>query len=191
VIHAVRVLGYADTIRVSTRAGVPEAVANEVLLDAQAVGHVSWSQFDDGGGWSLTEVGRREGERLLAEELDGAGASGRAVVEAVLADFGPLNEAVGSTCTRWQLHEMELAPEPVALPSILTDLGNAANGLADLERRLTIPLPRFAGYYERFTAALAQAVNDPAWVTGIDRDSAHRVWFELHEDLLATTSRSR
>ncbi len=48
-------------------------------------------------------------------------------------------------------------------------------------------LTRFGGYDRRFTAALRRARDgDAAWVDRTDVDSCHRVWFELHEDLLAT-----
>lgn len=43
----------------------------------------------------------------------------------------------------------------------------------------------------RFTAVLHHAADDSGWVTGTDRDSAHRVWFELHEDLIATLGLTR
>jgi hypothetical protein len=189
VLHAVRVLGYADTARIAERAGLPRAAAEELLLDAQAVGQVTWSGFADEGGWSLTEAGKAEGERLLAAELDTVGA--RAEVEAVLSDFGPLNDLVGAACTRWQLTELGIASPPARLEEVLADLSRAAGGLARLEDRLTTRLARFAGYHARFTAAARRARDDAGWVTATDRDSAHRVWFELHEDLLATLGHAR
>jgi hypothetical protein len=51
---------------------------------------------------------------------------------------------------------------------------------------------RFAGYRQRFTAALAgidegrhELVSSPT------RDSVHTIWFEFHEDLLRTLGRKR
>ncbi|WP_298328097.1 hypothetical protein [Haloactinopolyspora sp.] len=41
------------------------------------------------------------------------------------------------------------------------------------------------------STAVTRARTDPTWVTATDRESAHRVWFELHEDLLATLGRTR
>lgn len=188
VLHAVRVLGYADATRVGERAALPSA-AEDLLLDAQASGHVTWSRFDDVGGWSLTEAGRREGERLLADDLDRRGA--RAAVESVLVDFAPLNGLVQAACTRWQLSEPGVESGPDVLPDVLADLRHAAAHLAGLERRLVDRLPRFAGYRQRFAAAVDRAAQEPEWIAGIDRESAHRVWFELHEDLLATLGRPR
>lgn len=47
-------------------------------------------------------------------------------------------------------------------------------------------LPRFGGYTARLQYALENAALDAAWLTATDRDSFHRIWFELHEDLIAT-----
>ncbi len=191
VLHTVRILGYADTSRVSERANLPAATVNEALLDAQAAGNVTWSRFADDGGWSLTEAGKALGEKLLAEELTRTGA--RTVVESVMADFEPLNRQVTGACTQWQLAEMGVA-EPSAgtsLPETLGVLARAGEAWSALEAQLVRRLPRFHGYSTRFDRALERARTDRAWVTATDRESAHRVWFELHEDLLATLSRSR
>ena len=48
---------------------------------------------------------------------------------------------------------------------------------------MLIPLREADG---RCGAKAANLGDEPAWITGMDRDSCHRVWFELHEDLIAT-----
>lgn len=189
VLHGVRIVGYASIAQVAEHADLPVRSAEELLLDAQALGHVAWNHFADQGGWSLTEAGKAEGEHLLAEELANLGARG--AVEAVMRDFEPLNELVSAACTRWQLTEMGITQPPAALSGVLDDLTLAANELAGLEQRLIAHLSRFAGYHARFNTAVTRAATDTTWVTATDRDSAHRVWFELHEDLLATLGRSR
>ncbi|QOR70824.1 hypothetical protein IM660_00425 [Ruania alkalisoli] len=189
VLHTVRILGYAGNAAVSERAGIPPANVDEALLDAQAAGQVVWSQFENDGGWSLTEAGKTLGEVLLAEELDRAGA--RVEVEAVRTEFESLNRQVTSACTRWQLTEMGIGEQATSLAETVEELARAGKAWATLEKHLVLHLPRFAGYYERLSAALDRARTDPSWVTATDRESAHRVWFELHEDLLATLGRSR
>lgn len=189
VLHAVRTLGYATAARVAGRLGLAEVETTEHLLDAQARGWVAHSSFAGDGGWSLTEAGRREGERLLAAELDDAGA--RTAVEAVYRDFLPLNDVVGAACTAWQLTELGIGDQPVTLTAVITRLDEPARALSTLETRLTAHLARFAGYHRRFASALDRARTDPAWITGTDRDSCHRVWFELHEDLIATLGLTR
>ncbi|MHA7264517.1 transcriptional regulator [Arthrobacter sp. TMN-37] len=184
VLHAVRVLGYATTNRVTARTGLGAGLVGALLLEAKAAGQVTWTRFADQGGWSLTEAGKARGEHLLAAELDATGT--RPVVSGILDGFGPLNDLVAAACTRWQLTELGLAQPPADLGQVLPDLTRAADGLAGIEARLSAGLARFGGYHERFSAAVERARQETAWISGTDRDSAHRVWFELHEDLLAT-----
>lgn len=48
-------------------------------------------------------------------------------------------------------------------------------------------LARFAGYAERYNAAVARVVRgENRWVDGLGFDSCHVVWMQLHEDLLAS-----
>jgi hypothetical protein len=189
VLHAARTLGYATAARIAERVGLPEVETTEHLLDAQAHGWAAHSSFAGDGGWSLTEAGKQQGERLLATELDAAGA--RMAVEDVYQDFLPVNDVVGAACTAWQLAEMGIGEQPVTLTATITTLEEPAHVLAVLEARLTTHLARFAGYHQRFATALNQASTEPAWITGTDRDSCHRVWFELHEDLIATLDLTR
>ena len=73
----------------------------ERLLDREAIGWVSRSEFGGAGGWSLTERGRAEGERLLAEALDAVGA--RATVAAVQGRLLPQSARFQDAVTRWQM----------------------------------------------------------------------------------------
>ncbi|MGW2328188.1 transcriptional regulator [Streptomyces sp. NPDC001700] len=189
VLHAVRTMGYADTARAAARLNVHEDEARAHLLDAQAQDWITYSSFAGDGGWSLTESGKAHGERLLAAELEGTGA--RAAVEQVHQDFLPPNDAMAATCTAWQLAEMGINAQTVTLAQTLAALEGPATALAGLEGRLTAHLDRFSGYHQRFTEALTKARVEPAWITGTDRDSCHRVWFELHEDLIATLGMTR
>ncbi|WP_199423549.1 transcriptional regulator [Actinotalea solisilvae] len=189
VLHAVRTLGYASTARVAGRAGLRDDDVREHLLDAQARGWVSASSWAGDSGWSLTEAGRVRGEALLAAELDAVGARG--AVEDVHRDFLPLNEVVAEACTSWQLTELGIGGGGTSLPATVARLEAAAVDLARLEERLTARLARFAGYHARFARAVERAHAEPAWINGTDRDSCHRVWFELHEDLIATLGLTR
>ncbi|WP_431982990.1 hypothetical protein [Streptomyces qinglanensis] len=98
---------------------------------------------------------------------------------------------MATACTAWQLTDMGIATQPVTLAQTIAALEGPATALAGFESRLTNRLDRFSGYHQRFTEALAKAHVEPAWITGTDRDSCHRVWFELHEDLIATLGMTR
>ncbi len=189
VLHAVRTLGYADLVRIAARVRHPEDEVDEHLLNAQAHGWTTYTSYAGDGGWSLTEAGKNHGEELVAAELDAVGA--RAAVEAVHEDFLPLNHVVAAACTAWQLAELGIGTHHPTLSDTIRTLKGPAAALADIENRLTSHLERFAGYHQRFTAALSRAGAEAAWITGTDRDSCHRVWFELHEDLIATLGLTR
>ena len=182
VLHAVRLKGFASTASVAARFSLDTGQTREDLLDAQAHGRVSRSSFADLTGWSLTQTGYQHNEARLRDELDRTGAHG--TVTAVHEQFLPLNAQASQIFTAWQL-------SPGSHAGTSHQLADLANQLGDLERAVAEHLSRFAGYHDRFTAALARAAHDPAWMTGIEVDSCHKVWFELHEDLIATLGITR
>ncbi|MGW4471824.1 transcriptional regulator [Nonomuraea sp. NPDC004354] len=192
VLHAVRITGFADTPVIARRYGLDAAETKEMLYDAEARGWVQHSAFAGTGGWSLTERGRTENERLLAAELAGAGGGGE--VRDVYREFLPLNALLQRACTDWQIRPTDgdrLAGNDHSDPSwdarVLDDLAVVGRGLLPLSDRLGRVLARFRGYDARFASALARArAGEVAWVDRTDVDSCHRVWFELHEDLIAT-----
>ncbi|MFE7404701.1 transcriptional regulator [Isoptericola sp. NPDC057559] len=195
VLHAVRVRGAADDAAVADRAGLAPDVARELLLDLEALGCLTWSEFAGTGAWSLTERGRAEGERRLAAEL-AADPTGRAaaVVRAALPTFDPLNARLLQACTDWQLRpaaggRLDLNDHRDAAwdARVLDELGAVAAEARPLLAGLAAELDRFSGYAERLDDALAAArEGDGARVAGVGAASVHGVWMELHEDLLAT-----
>ncbi len=192
VLHAVRVLGFADTAAVARRFELDETRTGEHLLDAEANGWVTHSAFAGTAGWSLTDRGRRENELRLAAEL---ARTGRTEDVRVAYDaFLPLNGRVLQAVTDWQLRPApgnRLSPNDHTDPAwdhdVLAVLEAVHEDLAPLVGRLALVLTRFRGYDSRFGAALTRARSgERAWVNRTDVDSCHRVWFELHEDLVAT-----
>jgi hypothetical protein len=142
-------------------------------------------------GWMLTADGRATGERLLAAELDGAGA--RPAVVAAYLRFLAVNQPLLHACTDWQLRTVDGvarvndhadADHDAAVLARLVDLDDSAQPMvADLADALG----RFGGYGPRLSAALAKVQGgDADWFTRPTIDSYHTVWFELHENLLAT-----
>jgi len=185
-LHAMRLLGFADTEPVAERFGQDPHYVERLLIDAGAKGWALRSSFGGTRGWSLTVAGRTENERLLAADLDSAG--GYAVVTAVHAKFAPLNADVVAACSKLQLRWLSdgYQPNDGIDGQTLQTFAQAVASLSDLEVRLTAVLPRFSGYAKRLGQAVANAATEPAWLTATDRDSFHRIWFELHEDLIAT-----
>ncbi len=196
-LHSVRVKGFADTPALARRFDLDPAETLEALRDAEARGWVTKSGFADLEGWSLTEAGRAENERRLAAALAGVG--GADEVRAVYREFLPLNARLQKACTDWQLRPTpgdRLAvndhSDPAWDAGVLDELAAIDGALAPLADRLANVLLRFRGYDTRFHAALQRAqAGDGGWVDRTDIDSCHRVWFELHEDLIATLGLDR
>jgi hypothetical protein len=187
----------ATAAEIARRFPVDPAEAEELLLDHEASGHVRRVEFADLRGWSLTERGRTEDERLLAAEL--AAAAARDAVEESHASFVPLNSRFLETITRWQIHPTSWDAMAANDHSdwrwdeqVLGTLAGLSRRLRPIEERLTGSLARFGGYADRFAAALARVdQGERKWVDEPRIDSCHTVWFELHEDLLATLGLAR
>lgn len=197
VLHAVRLLGFADETGIADRAGAGHHETVESLHDAERRGWVEHTAFADLGGWSLTAEGRSENERQLAEERRDADPGHE--IDAVHRDFLPLNARLLRAVTDWQLRptaEDRLAPndhrDPAWDERVLAELTAVGAALTPLSGRLAGTLGRFAGYDDRFEAALRRArAGHHDWVDKTSIDSCHRVWFQLHEDLLATLGLDR
>ena len=197
-LHAVRLTGMADTAAVAERFSLDDASAEEDLLDAQAFGWVAWAEFAGTGGWSLTEAGRMENERQLAAELERV-EDGVAMLRKEYEQFLPMNERLLRACTDWQIRPGSTDPmaandhrDPQWDERVLEELIALGELLQSLSGRLASVLSRFRGYDARFAAALERvAAGDPFWVNGTGKDSCHTVWFELHEDLVATLGLER
>jgi hypothetical protein len=195
VLHSVRLNGFAGTAAIARRFDLPEASTAEKLKDAEARGWTTYSSFAGTSGWSLTEPGRAENERLLAAELGDR----KPAVRRVYDEFLPLNALLQQACTDWQLRPTPSDPlaandhtDPAWDSGVLHELTVIDRALVSLTGQLTAILPRFRGYDVRFSTALENARRgDTAWVDRSDVDSCHRVWFELHEDLLATLNVKR
>lgn len=148
------------------------------------------------GGWVLTARGREELAAGLAADLDARGA--RDAVSTVYDRFRAVNPVFLGLCTRWQLrpvgdgHEVNDhtdAGYDWEVIAALDELHPTTSAIcADLSRTLD----RFAGYGPRFDTALERVhLGGTEWFDSPRVDSYHSVWFELHENLLATLGLER
>ncbi len=197
VLHGVRLLGFASAAQVAERARLDQREVDEQLLDDQALGLVQRMTFGDVSGWCLTEAGRLADERRLADELAAAGC--RPIVVGAAREFAALNERFLRAMTDWQLRPQpwdELAPNDHTDhrwdDRVWETLHACGHRLDEMNDRLAGSLSRFEGYATRYAASLARGQQGAsAWLDDPGRDSCHRVWIELHEDLLSTLGLGR
>lgn len=194
VLHTLRCIGFAGEDRVASAALMDRAEARASLDGLLARGLVSHL---DGvfGGWGLTDQGRVvDGERVAAE-LDLSGS--RETVEQAYGVFLPLNPRLLQICHDWQLHGAGGAHLPNDHRDAEYDLG-VIERLVKLDRAaqpvlasLSDQLTRFGAYRTRLTAALDRVEAGEHDYLTESLDSYHTVWFQLHEDLLATLGIAR
>ena len=195
VLLALRLCSFAAADGVAGRCGVDHEVASRTLRECSESG---WAAHRDGrvSGWSLTTAGHRNGELLLSRELDASGA--RSAVESAYERFLGLNVELLAVCTDWQVVGSPGEPavndhtDPLHDAAVLHRLDHLHAAALPVTEDLRTALGRFAGYRSRLVAAHARVqAGEHDWITRPTIDSYHTVWFELHEDLLATLGRER
>jgi len=194
VLHGLRCIGVAGEERLARAIGLPGEKVTELLNRLARRGLV---EHDPGpfGGWSLTSGGRVTEDELTRSELEESGA--RAHIESCYRAFLELNPVVLRISHDWQMrrggstqvrNEHKDRDYDAAVLSSLTRIDEAAQRVcADLAVRLG----RFGVYGRRLSSALERALAGETAYVADNVDSYHTVWFQLHEDLLATLGISR
>ncbi len=188
-LHGLRLKGFAEAGAIASLVGLDEGV---VATELQKAADAGSTMFRDGRrtGWALKPEGRAVNEALLAAELDAVGA--REVVADAYQRFLALNGTMLEVCTRWQVKDTEAQilndhTDPDYDAAVIDQLGTLDDGVQPICADLEAVLARFAVYAPRFTDALAKVrAGDLDWFTKPIMESYHTVWFELHEDLLAS-----
>jgi hypothetical protein len=195
VLHGLRLKGFADAGVLARRTGAPVGLVEAALADAERDGLVA-HRSGQVAGWSLTSQGRSEVHKALADELDASGA--RAAVEGAYGRFLELNQPLLAACTRWQLREVDGREvvndhrDAVHDRTVVGELRAIDAAAQPIMSDLAAALPRFGWYGPRLASALEQLERGQIdWFTKPLIDSYHTVWFELHEDLLATLGLER
>ena len=190
VLLGLRLYGFAEADALSARLGI---AIDDVAKHLDAFERDGLVRHRPGamGGWTLTAAGRAEGEHRAAAELEASGT--RPVVEDAYRTFLEQNPALLQLCTDWQLrggpgdntpndHRDEAYDAEVIARLVEIDAA-----IQPVCARLAEALERFGGYGERLAHAVEQVqAGEKDWFTKPVIDSYHTVWFELHENLLAT-----
>lgn len=188
-LHGLRLKGFAETKVIADFLGASEEEVNAALEAASAK---EFTMYRDGArsGWMMTAEGRSENERLLSEELDALGQ--RETVQSCYERFLALNGRMLAVCTNWQVKDADAQvmndhSDPAYDASVISDLEEIDLAVQPICAELGQAIERYANYGPRFDFALDKLRGgDNDWFTKPIIESYHTVWFELHEDLLAT-----
>jgi hypothetical protein len=145
----------------------------------------------DGPALRLSPEGRERLEGLLADERSHVDT---AAVLVAYGEFRSLNAEFKALVTDWQLRDGQ--------PNTHEDAGYDTAVLArldDVHQRVTpaiaavaIQLPRLSRYSVKLQTALDNIhAGQTMWLARPLIDSYHTVWFELHEELILATGRTR
>jgi hypothetical protein len=179
-LHALRVKGAASAADLEAASGVAGAAARVEPLVAK--GLVSRAGEGKDAFLGLTEAGRERDAELVAAEVPDAVRA--AVGSEYDARFLPVNAEFKALCASWQSEgeSFELLEELLAVHERVDGFLAAA----------AAPVPRLGRYRERLAAALDRVQDgDGDALVGAVGPSYHNIWFELHEDLIASLGRSR
>jgi pyruvate, orthophosphate dikinase len=187
-LQVIRLKGRAtqEALEAALQADVEQAVFDQLM----AAGLLETTRF----GYRLTELGNSRVDELYAQERERAGP----VIDEVYESFIPINDEVKQIVTDWQMrpvggdltvndHSDPRHDERVIARLRRTD-ANVSTALAPL----TIALARFDVYLRRLRRALTLVCDgDHTMLAAPLTDSYHTVWFELHEELIILSGRSR
>ncbi|MGA3217566.1 MAG: pyruvate, phosphate dikinase [Acidimicrobiales bacterium] len=143
----------------------------------------------------LTETGKARGRQLLADDRQQWGAENAV---AALDAFVTLDVRVKETVTAWQLRDADGQVVPNDHSDAAYD-ASVLDRLTDLHEEVVewlaptvAGLGRLATYVTRLGRALDEVRHgDQRFVASARVDSYHTVWFELHEDLIRLSDRTR
>lgn len=189
---ALRLKGFGEVGDVATVHGLDRDEVGGVLAEMAERGKCMAREVDGVLKYILTPTGREEGQAALAAELDATGERER--VQGAYEQFLQLNGQMLQLCTDWQVRS-DQGDEQILNDHSDDDYDQEVMArLVDLDgelRKVLAPLraalSRYDGYPGRFQDALDRLLSgDLDYFTKPIIASYHTVWFELHEDLLAT-----
>ena len=195
VLHALRLKGFIAADAVAELTGLAEP---EVITHLETSRDAGTATYREGrlSGWSLTPAGRSHHAELIAAEV--ASAACQEGIDADYRNFLQVNQTLLGVCTDWQLRTVGGEQvindhnDPAHDKAVIGRLREVDDAVQPVCESLAEQLVRFAGYGPRLARAVANVENgDVDWFTKPLIDSYHTVWFELHEDLLATLAIER
>jgi len=196
VLHGLRLKGLAEEPAIERLTGLPRADVDTQLAKLEADGLVR-HRAGKVSGWSLTAAGRADHTEAITADVAAAGC--RREVKDLYEAFLLLNPTLLSVCTDWQVrppaggHQQANDHSDAGYDDdVVVRLGVVDAAVQPVCAQLGSLLDRCAHYGPRLTNARVRVERgERQWFTGAAVDSYHAVWFELHEDLLATLGITR
>lgn len=195
-LHGLRLKGFAPVTVLAPLAACEESYVTFLLAQLLDEGLV---QYREGAvtGWWLTPSGRRVDADMCAAEVAAAGAA--AGLSAAYERFLALNHPFLAVCTDWQMVSPPGRAQTVNAhddeeydAAVIARLGQLDDAVQPVCADVAALLPRLTTYSSRLAEARRRVeAGELDWFTAALIDSYHTVWFELHEDLLATLGLSR
>ncbi|TNM48132.1 MarR family transcriptional regulator [Nocardioides albidus] len=188
VLRVVELKGRVRATDVATPLDIAVDAADALLTDLEAAGLLTKA----GAGYRLADEGRARLAELLAAD---ASAVDQPSLAAAYDDFCVVNADLKTIVTAWQLRADGTPNDHTDAAydaGVLARLAELHQKVLPLVERLAAIAPRLARYPARLQHAQDRlAEGDTTWVARPILDSYHTVWFELHEDLIQLSGRTR
>ena len=142
-------------------------------------------------GLRLTPAGREAAAEVWAKELTAANA---VALEVVYGRFTAINSLFKALVTDWQIRDGEtnIHQDAVYDAAIVARLDDVHKDLIPILAAAVAQVPRLASYAPGFEGALNKLKGgETRWMAAPIIDSYHTLWFELHEELIHLTGRTR
>ena len=142
-------------------------------------------------GLKLTDAGKAAATDAWASERAAADAG---TLEQVYAAFDPVNAGFKTLVGRWQLRDGAPNDHSDAAydAAVLAELAAVDAAIGPLIAGAAAQVPRLVCYADGLAAARARVeAGEARWFAAPIIDSYHTLWFELHEELIQLTGRSR
>jgi hypothetical protein len=192
VLHGLALKKHASAEAVAGIIGLPLERVQALLAQAQAKGRVTEAQ----GRWLLAPMARMALEGEYSKTCDGLRRNAEFI--AAYEAFEHINTELKQLITDWQTLDVGGSRVPndhsnAAYDNRVIDRLGALHERADrILARLAAVLPRMQIWRDKLLAALERAEDGAVeWVSDVRIESYHTLWFELHEDLLRLTGRTR
>ncbi|MGB6229946.1 MAG: hypothetical protein WBF53_07455 [Litorimonas sp.] len=184
---ALRIKGFAKAEALAETLGLDADAVALCLSDLAEQGYVSETRI----GAKLTPKGQGRADSLTAEERASVPALDW---DALYDEFHHLNGPFKQTIADWQIRDGAPNDHTDAAydDTIRARIDETHTGIGPVLEKLGAKLPRLSRYADRFETAIAAVrAGENRMVAAPIIDSYHTVWFELHEDLIRLSGRTR